>query len=314
MTYDVTFGADIEAQVARDDFELVEVTYAPHDWDNPPSPEQAARIHFDGTGPCSRGRDDAATWTYSTTEVAQPAAGSTRTTSTAWTLSVPIASCCPAADLEAYPRTEASDAAIAEGSASTCCSPRRPRRSTPRDSRRRSWSTGLHRARGRRARSGALRGRVHRGLQAVQHRRARRRLVRPEGRPAGRRDPPDGPRPEHARRGRGRPDGARSRRPRALLPQRPPRPAERERALSLTAALTPPGRGRRPASATPSASARPPRPGRRRRRAGLPRLRGSRHARAGANGQRPRAGRRGGPGGPRTPDRQHPHRTQVATR
>ena len=103
-----------------------------------------------------------------------------------------------------------------------------------------------------------LRRRLHRRLQAVQHGRARRRLLRPEGRPAGRRDPPHGARPRPPRADRGRADRPRARRPGAVLPQRAPRPG-RPRARARAA---PRPRRRRATPSTP-ASATPPRAGRR---------------------------------------------------
>ena len=71
MTYDVTFDADIEARLVRGEYELVEVTGAPHDWDNPPSPVRPERIRFDGSRlVLPLGRADTRDGTYSTTEVA----------------------------------------------------------------------------------------------------------------------------------------------------------------------------------------------------------------------------------------------------
>ncbi len=79
--------------------------------------------------------------------------------------------------------------------------------------------------RSRPARAGAL-PRGHDGRhEAAQHRRARRRLLRPKGRSAGDRDPAaHGPRPRLPGRDRGTADDPRERRPRALLAQRLPRP------------------------------------------------------------------------------------------
>ncbi len=75
------------------------------------------------------------------------------------------------------------------------------------------------------ARPRALPRRHHRRRQALQHRPARRRLLRPEGRPAGGGDPPHGPRPRHPGADRGAADRARGRRPGDELAQRLPRPA-----------------------------------------------------------------------------------------
>ena len=58
--------------------------------------------------------------------------------------------------------------------------------------------------------------------EALQHRPARRRLLRPQGRAAGRGRQAGRPRPEPRARDPRRPDRPRRRRPRALVPQRPP--------------------------------------------------------------------------------------------
>ena len=58
--------------------------------------------------------------------------------------------------------------------------------------------------------------------QALQPRPSRSRLLRPEGRPAGRGRPPHGARPRPRLDGEGRADGARRRRPRPLVAERPP--------------------------------------------------------------------------------------------
>ena len=58
--------------------------------------------------------------------------------------------------------------------------------------------------------AGAFPRRDHRLHEALQHRRRGCRLLRPEGRPAGGGDPPDGGRPEHAPGDRRLPDGART--------------------------------------------------------------------------------------------------------
>ena len=171
--------------------------------------------------------------------------------------------------------------------------------------------------RGRRARPGALRRRLHGRHQAVQHRRARRRLLRPEGRPAGRgrhagwsRDLDIAVRIEVV------PDRARAGRPRAVQPQRPPRRRATARARSGSRAAL---------RAAREAVAR-----RRARRRARPRGRAGRHARrasspstsrsstptrfeplhhrrtAACSSPSPRASAR-------PPDRQHPHRPEVAT-
>ena len=124
-------------------------------------------------------------------------------------------------------------------SASTRCSRRRSRRSTPTASRRAIRVAGLGDVlEGAERGAAPLRGRLHRRLQAVQHRRARRRVLRPEGRPAGRRDAPHGARPRHPRAAR------RSSRPCASpTASRSPRatpastPTDRERALALSRGL-----------------------------------------------------------------------------
>ena len=101
-------------------------------------------------------------------------------------------------DLAAYPRTEYNDAAEAADLGVDVLFAPPVRRSTPRASRRRSGRGALRGARGRRARPRPLRRRLHGRQQAAEHRRAGRRLLRPEGRPAGRRRQPDGARPRHA--------------------------------------------------------------------------------------------------------------------
>ena len=92
------------------------------------------------------------------------------------------------------PATRRSDAASRRGA-------RRRRAVRPRAGRglsrrlraRRSRVDGpLRRLRGRRARPGPLRRRLHRRREAAEHGRAGRRLLRPEGRPAGRRRAADG--------------------------------------------------------------------------------------------------------------------------
>ncbi len=159
-----------------------------------------------------------------------------------------------AADLDAYPRDEARDAALAaEAGVDFLFAPAVERGLPAPGSPPRSSVSGLtetlegaHRGRG------ALRRRRHGGHQAAQHRRARRRLLRPEGRPAGARDPAAGARPRPAGADRGLPDRARARRPGAVQPQRASRPAsERGRAGAAPGAAAAQRRGRRRASATP---------------------------------------------------------------
>ena len=123
--------------------------------------------------------------------------------------------------------------------APTSCSPRRSTRSTPPGSPRRSASAGVDRARSRATHRGAghFDGRRDRRHQALQHGRAGRRVLRPEGRPAARRHPPPRPRPRHARSAiEAVADRARARRPGALEPQRPPRRAPTASARSRSAA------------------------------------------------------------------------------
>ncbi len=139
----------------------------------------------------------------------------------------------------------------------------------------------------------ALRRHAHRRRQAAAPHPARRGLLRAEGRPAARPDPPDGPRPELRRRDRRRPDRARGRRPGPVQPQplsvrrrsgvrRSPSP----RPCSRAATGTPPRRrcARGPAT-VPATHARAAGPQRARR---VPR-------------RRRRARRRAGPAGPALP-------------
>ena len=109
------------------------------------------------------------------------------------------------------------------------------------------------RGRSGRARQRALPRRHHRGRQAAQQRRSRRRLLRPEGRPAGARDPAHGPRPRLRGRDRRPADGARGRRPGVELAKRLPR----RRAARAGGGAEQRARGGR-ASRWPAA-ARPPR-------------------------------------------------------
>ena len=125
----------------------------------------------------------------------------------------------------AYPRDEARDAALAaEAGADLLFAPAAGRGLPARASPRRCASPAAHRvARGRAPRRRALRRRGHRRHEAPEHGRARRRLLRPEGRPAGRSSSAascaDLDLPVEIEVVPHRP---RARRPGALEPQRPP--------------------------------------------------------------------------------------------
>ena len=134
----------------------------------------------------------------------------------------------------------------------TCCSPAVRRRSTPHG-----FATTVEVARRERAPGGpeprcrALPRRRHGGHQAALHGAAGRGLLRPEGRSAGRRDPPSDRRPQSPRGGRGLPHGARGRRAGHVQPQRaalarraPARPRCTQR--SSASACSPPRASRRP--------------------------------------------------------------------
>ena len=144
-----------------------------------------------------------------------------------------------AGDLAAYPRDEERDAALAAEAG---------RRPALRAAARRGLPAGLRHdgarrrpdrdARGRAPRREPLRRRHHRRHQAAEHGRARRGLLRPEGRPAGARHPRAGPRPRPAGAHRGLPDGARA--PTAWRSRAATSTcsgADRERALALRDAL-----------------------------------------------------------------------------
>ena len=191
----------------------------------------------------------------------------------------------------AYPRTEASDAAIAEGlGVDALFAP--PRSELYPDG----FATRIRVAGLGGVLEGAERGPEHfdgvctvvcKLLNIVA---ARRRLLRPEGRAAGRRPAPDGPRPRHPGRDGDRPDRPRGRRPRALLPQRPPR-AGRPRARHGAEPRAPRRRRRdrgRRARRGPGRRPRPRGAGRGRHRPRVPHRRRPRHARA-ARARRGRA-------------------------
>ena len=87
-----------------------------------------------------------------------------------------------------------------------------------------------HRRPLRRGPAGAFRRRGDRRHQAVDPDGCGLRLLRREGLPAARHDPPHGPRPRPAGRDRRLPDGARPGRPGTLLAQRPAQPRANARA------------------------------------------------------------------------------------
>ena len=170
-----------------------------------------------------------------------------------------------AADLAAYPRTEAEDAATAAGLGVDALFAPAAGRSTPR-----LRDGGRACAASRDVLEGAERGAGHFDgvctvvCKLLQHRRARRRVLRPEGRPAGRRDPPHGARPRPPRPARrscrpcASPTGSPSPRRNARLDA-----GDRERARRAARAAW-----RRSATRSRPASATPPRRGRRPRRDG----------------------------------------------
>ena len=102
-------------------------------------------------------------------------------------------------------------------------------------------------------------------------RRPRRRLLRPEGRPAGGRHPAHGPRPRLPGADRGAADRARARRPGDELAQRLPRRGDRERAAALSRALRAAERGARDESLPAGLDAARRELARRRDRARVPR-------------------------------------------
>ena len=106
------------------------------------------------------------------------------------------------------------------------------------------------------ARARALPRRHHGRREAVQHGRARRRLLRPEGRPAGGRDPAHGPRPRLPGRDRGPADRPRARRPGDELAQRLPRATPSASAPRRSAGARARARGRARRGARCDAGAR----------------------------------------------------------
>ena len=150
------------------------------------------------------------------------------------------------ADLARYPRDEAADAAIAEeAGVDVLFAPPLEELYPPGYE---TWvdvDRGVARPR-RRVPPRPLPGRRDDLPQALQHRPSPARVLRAEGRAAGRGAPPDDPRPEPRPRAPRAADGARRRRPRALLAERAPR-----------------ARGAR-GGTRPPARARDRRPGRRR--------------------------------------------------
>ena len=162
----------------------------------------------------------------------------------------------PGEDFERYPRDERRDAELAAAArASTCCSPRRSRRSIPTASPRRSrWpASPTCCAAPRQPRPRALRRGRDGGREAAQHVQPGRRLLRPEGLPAVARDPAPRARPRHPGADRGLPDRPGRRTASRSAPATPTStPSERERASASTARCAQPRRRsprrRRPAT------------------------------------------------------------------
>ena len=125
-----------------------------------------------------------------------------------------------ASDLAAYPRDEARDLAIAEAEGVDVVFAPDAGELYPR--RLRDVGRARPHRRGGRGAARPLPRRRDGVPQALQHRPPGARVLRPEGRAAGRRDPPARPRPQRPARDPRRADRARRRRPRALVPQRPP--------------------------------------------------------------------------------------------
>ena len=123
-------------------------------------------------------------------------------------------------DLDAYPRDEARDLEIAEAEGVDVGLRAGRRRALPAGFA--TWvepdDTGAEGA----ARPGHFRGVATVCLKLFNVVRPGARVLRPEGRAAGRRDPAPRPRPERAGGDPRRADRARPRRARALVPQRPP--------------------------------------------------------------------------------------------
>ena len=155
-----------------------------------------------------------------------------------------------ASDLAAYPRDEARDLAIAEEEGVDVVFAPDARELYPDG-----FATWVEPERTGAEGDGAARPlprRRDRLPQALQHRPPRARVLRPEGRAAGRRDPPARPRPQRPARDPRRADRARRRRPRALVPQRPPLGGG-ARARARPAARAPRSRRRTPIPSPPPA-------------------------------------------------------------
>lgn len=71
MAYDVTFDADIDGALARDEYDIVEITDAAESWHVEPTPTTPSRIHYDGTRlVLPLGPEHTPSDRYNTTEVA----------------------------------------------------------------------------------------------------------------------------------------------------------------------------------------------------------------------------------------------------